>query len=96
MSFFEAKGIEKSFPGIDISFSFTAEKNTITSLTGPSGSGKSTALRIIAGLEKSSAEIFLDGTEISSLPMQKKNIGFVFQEPSLFMNMNVEENITFG
>ena len=52
MSFFEAKGIEKSFPGLDISFSFTAEKNTITSLTGPSGSGKSTALRIIAGIEK--------------------------------------------
>ena len=96
MSFFEAKGIEKSFSGIDISFSFTAEKNTIPSLTGPSGSGKSTALRIIAGLEKSNAEIFLDGTKISSLPMQKKNIGFVFQEPSLFMNMSVEENITFA
>ncbi|MBP5251299.1 MAG: ABC transporter ATP-binding protein [Treponema sp.] len=96
MSYFSAHNINKTFRSFNLSVSFEAEKGTFTCIVGPSGSGKSTALRIIAGLEKSDAEIFLDGKNITKLSPGKKNIGFVFQQPSLFMNMNVEKNILFG
>ena len=64
---------------------------------GPSGCGKSTLLRSLAGLEQiSSGKIILDGEDITNLPVQKRGIGMVFQQYSLFQNMNVEENIAFG
>ncbi len=68
-------------------------------LSGQSGSGKTTLLRILAGLEsaKGSIEIggrvWLDGNY--SLPPQKREIGFVFQEYALFPNMSVIENLLF-
>lgn len=96
MKYFEAENIRKKFQDMEVDFSFSAEKGSFTCLTGPSGSGKSTALRIIAGLEKSSAEIFLNGTKISGKNPGERNIGFVFQQSTLFMNMNVEKNIAFG
>lgn len=46
--------------------------------------------------EKSECQIFLDGQEISHLIPQKRNLGMVFQQPSLFLNMNVIENISYG
>ena len=66
-------------------------------MLGPSGCGKSTLLRSLAGLEQiSSGKIILDGEDITNLPVQKRGIGMVFQQYSLFQNMNVEENIAFG
>ena len=60
----------------------------ITGLFGESGSGKTTLLRCIAGLEKSD-----DG---ESLPVHKRGIGYVFQEPQLFPHLDVRDNIRFG
>lgn len=69
----------------------------MVTLLGPSGCGKSTLLRSLAGLEQiSSGKIILDGEDITNLPVQKRGIGMVFQQYSLFQNMNVEENIAFG
>lgn len=63
----------------------------------PSGCGKSTLLRSLAGLEQiNSGRIILDGKDITDVPVQKRGIGMVFQQYSLFQNMNVEENIAFG
>ena len=59
--------------------------------------GKSTLLRSLAGLEQiNSGRIILDGKDITDVPVQKRGIGMVFQQYSLFQNMNVEENIAFG
>jgi putative spermidine/putrescine transport system ATP-binding protein len=66
-------------------------------LLGSSGCGKSTLLRIIGGLEKSTqGEIYFYATEISGLPPEQRNAGFVFQNYALFPTMTVRENISFG
>ena len=57
----------------------------ITGVFGESGSGKTTLLRCIAGLEGG------DG-----LPVHKRNVGYVFQDPGLFPHLSVRGNIEFG
>ncbi len=65
-------------------------------LLGPSGSGKTTLLRAIAGLvPPSSGRIVIDETDVTALPVQARNIGFVFQNYALFPHMNVAENIAY-
>src|SRR5581483_1964662 len=66
-------------------------------LLGPSGSGKSTILRIIAGLiPADSGRVWLHGRDVTDLPPQQRNTGFVFQNYSLFRHMTVADNIEFG
>lgn len=70
---------------------------SLVALIGPSGSGKSTLLRIIAGLEMpDEGRIWLGGKNATYSSIQERDIGFVFQNYSLFNNMNVYENIAFG
>jgi sulfate transport system ATP-binding protein len=77
--------------------SLEVESGALTALLGPSGSGKSTLLRIIAGLEAPDAgEILLSGKDATSLPPQKRNVGFVFQHYAAFKHMTVRDNIAFG
>lgn len=68
-------------------------------LTGLSGSGKTTLLRILAGLEESTSNINVSGKvwqdDKHFLPVQKRQIGFVFQDYALFSNMSVIENLLF-
>lgn len=72
------------------------EKETLI-LMGPSGSGKSTLLLTILGiLSPMKGKIFLGDEEISSLPIEMRNIGYLPQDYGLFPHMNVEENIAFG
>lgn len=67
------------------------------SLLGPSGCGKSTTLRLIAGFEEiTSGAIELDGRDVSNLPPEDRQIGFVFQNYAIFPHMNVFDNIAFG
>src|SRR5262252_7244054 len=66
-------------------------------LLGPSGGGKTTVLRMIAGLEvPTSGDLFIRGLRVNDLSVQKRNIGFVFQNYALFKTMNVFNNIAFG
>lgn len=97
--FFKAEKLYKKFDSFEIEASFEVEKNSMTGILGESGSGKSTLLRIICGLEKSdSAEtrIFLDEKEITKVPVQKREIGLVFQNAALFSHMNVLKNVSYG
>ena len=75
-----------------------AEKSFVA-LAGESGSGKTTLLRILAGLERAEGTITVSGSrwlgEKRSLPPQKREIGFVFQDYALFDNMTVEKNLLF-
>ncbi|HVY27364.1 MAG TPA: sulfate ABC transporter ATP-binding protein [Polyangiaceae bacterium] len=77
--------------------SFSAPEGKVTSLLGPSGSGKSTLLRLIAGLEEpDSGSIAIQGKDVTSLPVKKREVGFVFQSYALFKHMTVRDNIAFG
>jgi sulfate transport system ATP-binding protein len=73
------------------------EERELFVLLGASGSGKSTLLRMIAGLsEPDSGTILLNGQDVTHLPPQKRDTGFVFQNYSLFRHMTVAQNIDFG
>jgi putative spermidine/putrescine transport system ATP-binding protein len=67
-------------------------------LLGPSGCGKTTMLRIIAGLELPDAggQVLFDGNDMTSVPIERRNVGMVFQSYALFPNMSVADNIGYG
>jgi putative spermidine/putrescine transport system ATP-binding protein len=67
-------------------------------LLGPSGCGKTTTLRIIAGLETPDAggTVRFDGADVTPVPIEKRNVGMVFQSYALFPNMTVEGNVEYG
>lgn len=67
-------------------------------LLGPSGCGKTTMLRIIAGLERPDAggRVRFDGEDVTGVPIERRNVGMVFQSYALFPNMSVVENIAYG
>src|SRR6266508_1906321 len=66
-------------------------------LLGASGSGKSTILRITAGLlAPDHGRVLLHGRDVTGLPPQKRDVGFVFQNYTVFRHMTVAENIEFG
>ncbi|MFH1450855.1 MAG: ABC transporter ATP-binding protein, partial [archaeon] len=77
--------------------SLEVNKGEFLVILGPSGCGKTTLLRIIAGLEKQTkGEILFDDTNIGDIPIQKRNLGFLFQQYTLFKHMSVKENVEFG
>src|SRR5215467_13296952 len=65
---------------------------------GPSGCGKTTLLRIIAGLEAPDAggRVLFNGTDVTGVPIERRNVGMVFQSYALFPNMSVADNIGYG
>jgi lipopolysaccharide export system ATP-binding protein len=69
----------------------------VVGLLGPNGAGKTTTFYMIVGLVKPDAgEIFLDGENITRLPMYlraRKGLNYLPQEPSIFRKLTVEENI---
>lgn len=95
----EVAGIDKrfgSFVALD-NVSVSIPTGQLTALLGPSGGGKSTLLRIIAGLETADAgTVQIEGVDATSLPPQKRNVGFVFQHYAAFKHMTVAKNVAFG
>ena len=78
-------------------YTFNVDKYEILLIKGKSGIGKSTILNLIAGFEKPcSGEILLDGVDITNEKIEKRNIGYLFQEYALFPHLNVYQNISYG
>ncbi len=93
------KKLHGSSGQMDLDVNLEIKEGDFIALSGKSGSGKTTLLRILAGLEEASGvlqigdEVWMD--EKTLLPVQKRKIGFVFQDYALFPNMSVEQNLLF-
>ena len=77
--------------------SIEVSQGEIVGLLGPDGAGKTTSFYMIVGLVRpDEGRVFLDGTEITKLPMYKRaqlGIGYLPQEVSVFRKLSVEDNI---
>jgi sulfate transport system ATP-binding protein len=95
----ELRSVSKRFGDVAAvdQVSFSVADRELVALLGPSGGGKTTVLRMIAGLENPSAgDLFIGGRRVNEVPVQQRNIGFVFQNYALFPTMTVFDNIAFG
>lgn len=79
------------------------DSGTCVALYGESGSGKTTLLRLLSGLlqpDQGRLEVdglsWFDDKKRIQLPVQQREIGFVFQDTALFPNMSVEQNLRYG
>ena len=75
----------------------------VTAIFGPSGCGKTTFLRCLAGLERSKKgriqfgnEVWQDESQGMFMPIARRPIGYVFQEPRLFPHLSVQANLEYG
>jgi sulfate transport system ATP-binding protein len=76
---------------------FEVPTGSLTALLGPSGSGKSTLLRAIAGLDQpDSGTITIGDRDVTTVPPQRRGIGFVFQHYAAFKHLTVRDNVAFG
>lgn len=77
--------------------SLAVQPGELIALLGPSGCGKTTTLRLIAGFDfPDEGAVRIDGQDISHLPPNKRGLGMVFQNYSLFPHLTVAQNIGFG
>jgi ABC-type Fe3+/spermidine/putrescine transport system ATPase subunit len=69
---------------------------TLTAVVGPSGAGKTTLLRAVAGLLPiAGGSVLLDGRDLAGVPPHRRGIAVVFQEPRLFPDLDVADNVAF-
>ena len=69
----------------------------VVALLGPSGCGKSTLLQTILGSVPAHAgSVLVDGVDVTTVPIEKRRIGIVFQQPLLFPHLSVGRNVSYG
>lgn len=92
--------IQHQFPNFALDVSFDAPMG-VTALFGRSGAGKTSVVRVVAGILKADhACVRVEGTTLDDgpirVPVAKRRIGYVFQEPRLFPHMSVRSNLRYG
>lgn len=95
----EFEGVTRRFGAVSAvdGFSLAVGEGEMVTLLGPSGCGKTTALRIAAGLERAdSGTVSIDGADATALPPERRGLGMVFQDYSLFPHLTVLDNVAFG
>ncbi len=99
MPLLEVRGLQKTYNGRRVvdGVDFHVGHSEIVGLLGPNGAGKTTTFRMLMGMVKAEAgDVKLAGEDISNNPMYKrarKGMGYLSQEPSIFRNLSVEDNI---
>ncbi len=99
MAELELQGLHKRFGEVVAleSLDLTIRSGEFVSFLGPSGCGKTTALRIVAGFEQpDDGRVLLEGKDITATPINRRDMGMVFQAYSLFPNLTARENVAFG
>ena len=97
-SYISIRGICKNYKNFKAlkDIDLDIDKGDFVTILGPSGAGKTTLLKMIAGFEApSSGEITVDGRDILSMPVNKRNIGMLFQNYALFPHKTIYENVEF-
>src|SRR6202167_4625000 len=94
---YKAFGAHPVLTGVDLE----VPAGSLTAILGPSGSGKTTLLRLLAGFERADAgtvrigDVVVDGPGVHLAP-DRRRIGYVPQEGSLFPHLSVAANVGFG
>ncbi|MCD4768794.1 MAG: ABC transporter ATP-binding protein, partial [Bacteroidales bacterium] len=93
----ELRGITRRYGNFALNnLSFKVNRGEYFILLGRSGSGKSLTLELIAGIRKpEKGQVILNGTDITSLKMQRRKTGLVFQDFALFPHLTVYDNIAY-
>lgn len=97
--YIETCNLVKAFKGRKVvnGVSLRVDQGQIVGLLGPNGAGKTTTFYMIVGLERpDSGQIFINGEEITNMPMYRRSrfgIGYLPQEASIFRKLTVEDNI---
>jgi len=91
------RDLTKLRPSFSLKACFHVSPGEIVALSGPSGCGKTTMLRMIAGLETAdTGSVELKGKDITSTAPERRGMGVVLQNPSLFYHLDLIDNVTFG
>jgi len=99
MKILEVKKLSKSYGRKDVvnELSFSVNDSEVVGLIGPNGAGKTTAFYMTIGLiHPDNGEVFFQEKNISNTPIHERalmGMGYLAQEPSIFRNLTVEENI---
>ena len=99
MAYLVIDQVSKSFGSLRVlaDCSLSVPKGTVLTLLGPSGCGKTTLLRSIAGfVEPDAGRVLVDGRDISALPANARQVGYVFQNYALFPHLSVANNVAYG
>ena len=95
--------IAKKLKDFELNVSLHSESPRLTVFIGPSGSGKTSLIRLVAGLDRPAEgsirfddETWVDTTAGVFVPPQKRGVGYVFQEYTLFPHLDVYRNVAFA
>lgn len=93
---FPSRGKEKNSTTAVDHFNFEIPDGKLVALLGPSGCGKSTTLNMICGLETpTEGKIYFGDDDITEVPVEKRDVGMVFQSYALYPHLTVRQNIMF-
>jgi ABC-type Fe3+/spermidine/putrescine transport system ATPase subunit len=94
-----AVGLRKQYGKVTAlnSVNLTIRDGEYLSIVGPSGCGKTTLIKSISGVVNPDAgDIYIDGKNVTPLPIEDRGAGYVFQEIALFPHMNIYDNVSYG
>jgi len=96
--FFKVENLFINFDNFTLkNINFTIDQSDYLSIIGPTGSGKTLILETIIGFyNPDKGKIFLEGKDITNYPVERRSIGIIYQDYSLFPHLNVYKNIGYG
>src|SRR5919205_3804086 len=92
----ELRSVSKTVGGVDHirDVSLTLQHASLNVLLGPTLSGKTSLMRLMAGLDQpTTGSVWFDGTNVTGVPVQKRNVAMVYQQFINYPNFSVYENI---